>query len=166
MAAPQHAARRPVAVFDLDNTLADTAHRQRFLARSPRDWAAFFAAAPHDPPLARGIELVLESAEECEIQYLTGRPERCRAATEEWLARHGLPAGRMHMRRDSDRRPARVTKLEILRRLARGREVRMLVDDDELVCEAAERAGFKVVRARWAQDSRALKDAQETEGRT
>ncbi|NGO74300.1 hypothetical protein G6045_01160 [Streptomyces sp. YC504] len=160
------AVRRPVAVFDLDNTLADTAHRQRFLERKPRDWTGFFAAAPQDPPLARGIELVLKSAEECEIQYLTGRPERCRADTEEWLARHGLPEGRMHMRRDSDRRPARITKLEVLRRLARGREVRMLVDDDELVCDAAERAGFKVVRARWAASSQALKEAQETEGRT
>ncbi|WP_199551113.1 hypothetical protein [Streptomyces sp. N35] len=160
------AVRRPVAVFDLDNTLADTAHRQRFLERKPRDWTAFFAAAPQDPPLARGIELVLKSAAECEIQYLTGRPERCRADTEEWLARHGLPEGRMHMRRDSDRRPARLTKLEVLRRLARGREVRMLVDDDELVCDAAERAGFKVVRARWAAPSGALEQAQETEGRT
>ncbi|MBC9713835.1 hypothetical protein H9Y04_14785 [Streptomyces sp. TRM66268-LWL] len=160
------AVRRPVAVFDLDNTLADTAHRQRFLERKPRDWTGFFAAAPEDLPLARGIELVLQSAEECEIQYLTGRPERCRADTVAWLARHGLPEGRMHMRRDSDRRPARITKLEVLRRLARGREVRMLVDDDELVCDAAERAGFKVVRARWADSSQALKEAQETEGRT
>ncbi len=160
------AVRRPVAVFDLDNTLADTAHRQRFLERTPKDWSAFFAAAPEDPPLARGIELVLKSAEECEIQYLTGRPERCRADTLEWLARHGLPEGKTHMRRDSDRRPARITKVEVLRRLARGRAVRMLVDDDELVCDAAERAGFKVVRARWADSSPVLKEAQETEGRT
>ena len=29
--------RAPLAVFDLDNTLADTAHRQRFLERTPRD---------------------------------------------------------------------------------------------------------------------------------
>jgi hypothetical protein len=42
----------------------------------------------------------------------------------------------------------------------------MLVDDDELVCDEAERAGFTVVRARWASGSEALKDAQEREGRT
>jgi hypothetical protein len=70
------------------------------------------------------------------------------------------------MRSDGDRRAARVTKLEILRGLARGREVRVLVDDDELVCQDAERAGFTVVRARWASPSAALKDAQEREGRT
>ncbi|MFC8272534.1 hypothetical protein ACFUJR_08330 [Streptomyces sp. NPDC057271] len=156
----------PLAVFDLDNTLAGTAHRQRFLERRPRDWAAFFAAAPHDPPLAKGVALCLEAAEECQIVYLTGRPERCRRDTVAWLAAQGLPEGDLHMRRDRDFRPARHTKLEILRRLGRDRDVRMLVDDDELVCDAAEEAGFTVVRARWATASEALKDAQEKEGRT
>ncbi|WP_327351722.1 phosphatase domain-containing protein [Streptomyces sp. NBC_01304] len=156
----------PLALFDLDNTLADTAHRQHFLEGKPRDWNGFFGAAPDDPPLAEGVDLVRRSAEDCEIQYLTGRPERCRADTLDWLERHGLPAGRLWMRRDNDRRPARLTKVEVLRRLARGREVRMLVDDDELVCDAVEQAGFKVVRARWAHSSDALKDAQEREGRT
>lgn len=153
-------------MFDLDNTLADTAHRQQHLERSPRDWAAFFAAAPHDPPLAEGVALVRDSAVECEITYLTGRPERCRTDTARWLAEHGLPEGRIFMRGDNDRRPARQTKLEVLRRLSRDREIRVLVDDDELVCVAAERAGFSVVRARWADTSKALQQAQETEGRT
>ncbi|MFJ3714830.1 hypothetical protein [Streptomyces sp. NPDC090057] len=157
---------RPVAVFDLDNTLADTAHRQHFLENRPRDWNGFFGAAPADPPLAEGVTLALETARECEIVYLTGRPERCRRDTLDWLAAHGLPEGRVHMRGDTDRRPARFTKLEILRRLARGRTVRVLVDDDELVCDDAERAGFTVVRARWADRSAALEDAQEREGRT
>ncbi|GAA3808016.1 hypothetical protein GCM10022403_047730 [Streptomyces coacervatus] len=158
--------KRPIAVFDLDNTLADTAHRQRFLERKPRDWDAFFAAAPHDPPIPEGIALVLESAKECEIVYLTGRPERCRRDTLDWLTAQGLPDGRVHMRRNDDRRPARRTKLEILRRLARTRDIRVLVDDDELVCEDAERAGFTVVRARWTAPSAALEAAQEGEGRT
>lgn len=157
---------RPLAVFDLDNTLADTAHRQCFLERRPRDWDAFFAAAPHDPPLAEGVALALEHAQECEVAYLTGRPERCRKDTVVWLAAQGLPDGRIWMRRNDDRRPARRTKLEILRGLVRNREVRVLVDDDELVCEDAERAGFTVVRARWAATSAALKVAQEREGRT
>ncbi|MFC9914011.1 hypothetical protein [Streptomyces sp. NPDC127197] len=157
---------RPLAVFDLDNTLADTAHRQRFLERKPRDWDGFFAAAPEDPPIAEGVTLALESARECEVVYLTGRPERCRPDTLEWLAAHGLPEGRVYMRRNDDRRPARYTKLGILRRLARTREIRVLVDDDELVCEDAEQAGFTVVRARWAAPSAALKVAQEREGRT
>jgi len=159
---------RPLAVFDLDGTLAETGHRQHFLERQPQDWKGFFAAADQDPPLAEGVRLALEAAATCEVGYLTGRPERCRRDTVGWLARHGLPEGHLWMRRNDDRRPARTTKLEVLRGL--GREVRMLVDDDDLVCDAAERAGFRVVRARWASTSQsgstALRDAQEREGRT
>ncbi|MFC5670224.1 hypothetical protein [Streptomyces incanus] len=158
--------RRPLAVFDLDNTLADTAHRQRFLECRPRDWDAFFATAPEDPSLAEGIALVHASAQECEIVYLTGRPERCRRDTLDWLAAQGLPEGPVHMRGDADRRPARYTKLAILRRLARTREIRVLVDDDELVCADARRAGFTVVHARWTAPSGELKAAQQREGRT
>ena len=84
----------------------------------------------------------------------------------EWLGRQGLPDGQLFMRRNDDRRPARRTKLDILRRLGRSREVRMLVDDDELVCDAAEVAGFHVVRARWFDPPQALRDAQERDGRT
>ncbi|MFJ4779936.1 hypothetical protein [Streptomyces sp. NPDC088762] len=157
---------RPLAVFDIDNTLADTGHRQHFLERRPRDWAGFFGAAPADPPLGRGVELAVESAADCEVVYLTGRPERCRADTVEWLARHGLPTGRVWMRGNQDRRPARTTKLEVLQRIARGREVRVLVDDDELVVQAARAAGFRVVLADWAAEAPELKEAQEAEGRT
>jgi hypothetical protein len=160
---------RPLAVFDLDGTLSDAGHRQHLLERKPRAWDAFFAAAPDDPPLAEGVALCLEAAKECEVMYLTGRPERCRADTVAWLAAQGLPEGRLFMRRNDDRRPARRTKLEILRRLARDREVGMLVDDDELVCQDAERAGFRVVRAaRWGASSTtpAMREAQEREGRT
>ena len=42
---------RPLAVFDLDGTLADTRHRLHHLERRPADWDAFFAAARDDPPL-------------------------------------------------------------------------------------------------------------------
>lgn len=62
--------------------------------------------------------------------------------------------------------PARRTKLEILGRLARARDVRVVVDDDPLVCDDAEHAGFTVVRATWATPSGTLRQAQEGEGRT
>ncbi|MFC8224921.1 hypothetical protein [Streptomyces sp. NPDC057287] len=155
-----------MAVFDLDGTLADSGHRQHFLEGRRRDWERFFSAAPHDPPLDEGVRLVLASARECEVVYLTGRPERCRRDTVDWLERQGMPRGDVHMRRDGDRRPARRTKLEVLERLGGQREVRVFVDDDELVCDAAERAGFTVVRARWAVTPQSLRDAQQREGRT
>lgn len=159
-------ARRPLAVFDLDGTLADTRHRLHHLEGSPKRWDAFFRAAVDDTPLDDGVALALERAEDCDIVYVTGRPERCRRDTEEWLERYGLPRGRIWMRSDRDRRPARTTKLELVKRLARNRTIEVIVDDDELVCDAYQAAGFRVVRARWMATAPVLQEAQEREGRT
>ncbi len=153
-------------MFDLDGTLADVRHRLHHLERRPKDWDAFFAAAPHDPPLPTGVALARESASECEVVYVTGRPERCRADTEAWLRDHALPQGRLSMRRSGDRRPARQAKVELLRRLTRGRVVAVVVDDDDQVCDAYEAAGFRVLRARWQAQPAVLAEAQEQEGRT
>ncbi|MEE1926949.1 hypothetical protein V1J52_01925 [Streptomyces sp. TRM 70351] len=161
---------RPIAVFDLDGTLSDTRHRLHHLARRPKDWGAFFRTAPHDPPLAAGVELALRWARECEIGYVTGRPERCRGDTERWLAGHGLPAGELWMRGGGDRRPAKVAKLELLRQVAATRTVAVVVDDDAQVCAAYRAAGFPVVEADWmpapGADRETLHHAQEEEGRT
>ena len=157
---------RPLAVFDIDGVLADVRHRLRFVEGRPKDWDAFFGAAVDDPPLAQGVALAQESARECEVVYVTGRPERCRADTLAWFARHGLPQGQLSMRRGRDFRPARVAKLELLRRLAGTRTVAIVVDDDEQVCDAYEAAGFRVLRARWMGEEPVLQQAQEDEGRT
>ena len=157
---------RPLAVFDIDGVLADVRHRLRFVERKPKDWDAFFDAAVDDPPLAPGVELARESAKDCEVVYVTGRPERCRADTLAWFAQHGLPQGELSMRRRRDFRPARVAKLELLQRLAADREVAVVVDDDEQVCDAYEHAGFRVLRARWMSAQPTLTRAQEEEGRT
>lgn len=157
---------RPLAVFDVDGVLADVRHRLRHVERRPKDWAAFFAAAVHDPPLPQGIALARESAVDCEVVYVTGRPERCRADTLDWFRRHGLPEGTLRMRRERDRRPARVAKPQLLGELARGRVVAVVVDDDSQVCQAYERAGYRVLRAAWMTAEPALVEAQEQEGRT
>jgi hypothetical protein len=111
---------RPLAVFDVDGVLADVRHRLHHVERRPKDWDAFFAAAVDDPPLEQGVALARASAEDCEVVYVTGRPERCRADTLAWFARHGLPDGRLSMRSERDRRPARLAKPGLLRRTRRG----------------------------------------------
>ncbi|MDP9434816.1 MAG: hypothetical protein M3P93_06310 [Actinomycetota bacterium] len=156
----------PLAVFDVDGVLADVRHRLHHLARRPKDWDAFFGAAVDDPPLAEGLLLARQSAQDCEVVYVTGRPERCREDTLAWFARHGLPEGRLAMRRPGDRRPARLAKPQLLQRLARDRVVAVVVDDDEQVCDAYERAGYRVLRARWADQAPLLEQAQERDGRT
>jgi hypothetical protein len=159
-------AERAFAAIDIDGVIADPSHRLHLVERRPKDWDAFFAAASDDPPLTEGLAVAQRLAADHDIVYLTGRPERCQADTVAWLDRHGLPPGRLVMRRAGDRRPARAAKLGLLRRLAAERPVRVLVDDDAAVCAAAEDAGFTVLRAEWMPPRPALTDAQERDGRT
>ncbi|MET7640115.1 hypothetical protein [Streptomyces sp. NPDC005438] len=158
--------RDALAVFDLDGTLCDTRHRLHLIESTPRDWNAFFRAAPQDPPLDEGVRLARQWAERCELGYVTGRPERCRADTERWLDQHGLPQGELWMRGERDRRPAKVAKLELLTRLAARRRVAVVVDDDAQVCAAYRRRGFEVVRADWMPSAPTLREAQHRRGRT
>lgn len=157
---------RPLAVFDLDGVLADVQHRLHHIDGRKKDWLAFFAAAVEDPVLEQGAALAREAARDCDVVYLSGRPERCRQDTLTWLAANRLPEGPVHLRPERDRRPAAKLKPRILARVAAGRVVAVVVDDDLLVCDAYESAGWPVLRATWAGSSDLLEQAQETDGRT
>ena len=156
-----------VAVFDIDGVLADVRHRLHHIESGRRDWDGFFDSASQDPALADGFQAAREAVESgLTLVYLTGRPERCRLGTIQWVSEHGLPEGELIMRRDSDRRPARVLKVEALRRIASQAHVAYLVDDDAQVVAAAADAGFAVRLADWVPRQEPLTQAQETLGRT
>ncbi|QIK66477.1 hypothetical protein G7072_09035 [Nocardioides sp. HDW12B] len=160
---------RPLAVIDIDGVLADVRHRVHHLERPAPDYRRFFAAAPRDPLLTQGSDVVHRLAEVCEIVYLSGRPEYCRRDTLDWFARHGLPAGELHLRPNRDYRPARLYKVEVLRGLRRRAPVSVVVDDDPDVIAAVTAAGFDVLPATWmgADDAaETLHRAQERDGRT
>lgn len=155
-----------IAAVDIDGVLADVRHRLRHVRGRPKDWEAFFAAAPQDPPLPQGITTARALAEAYDVVYLSGRPEWCRADTVAWLESHGVPPGRLVLRPAGDRRPARVVKIEALDRLGAEARVGVLVDDDPLVLEAARAAGYDVLPATWMPPDDDLLAAQEVEGET
>lgn len=157
---------RPLAVFDLDGVLADVRGRLHLLASSPKQWDAFFAAAGADPLLGEGADLVHRFAADHDICYLTGRPERSRALTAAWLARHDLPPGTLAMRPDGDHRPARRFKQEQLRALRRTRSIAVVVDDDPEVVAMLRAEGLPVRQATWLPYEEPLAEAQERDGRT
>jgi hypothetical protein len=57
------------------------------------------------------------------------------------------------MRADSDRRPARITKVATLRRLSQRYRIEAFIDDDAAVVEAVRAAGFPVLHALWMEPS-------------
>ncbi|MDQ1249123.1 MAG: hypothetical protein QG597_3497 [Actinomycetota bacterium] len=137
-------------MFDIDGVLADVRHRLHHLHRRPKRWDAFFGNAPADPVLHDGLAMVLTAADDgLTVVYSTGRPERCRSDTVDWLARQGFPAAPLHMRRERDHRPARVTKLAVARSLRSDGGVEYLVDDDPAVVTTLREDGFVVIHATW-----------------
>lgn len=150
---------RKIAVIDLDGVVADVRHRLPMIEQHPKDWDGFFAACANDPVLPEGLEMIQRLAEDHQIIYLSGRPESCRESTEKWLDRVGAPPGELHLRRAHDRRPARITKVEMLQAI--NGEIAIVVDDNESVLKAIAAAGFPTYHAEWMSDAPSLFSIQE-----
>ena len=132
------------AVFDLDGVVADNSHRQHLIDRTQGkpDWDAFFDAVEQDTPIPAGQSAITDAlALGWTPIYLSGRPERCRSATERWLLAHHFPAGELVLRPDDDRRPAKLFKRGALQRLLRRGAIAAFVDDDPAVIEMARALG-------------------------
>ena len=164
----------PLTVMDLDGVCADVRHRLHHLAGRPKDWEAFFAACVDDAPLPMALQVAAAAAADprrAALVYLSGRPERYRAMTTQWLRTHGFPEAPVHLRPDLDRRPARMFKPEVLARLGGPGAVDTVYDDDVQVVEALQALGYRVVHVTWmpaadSDEQLALFEAQEKQGQT
>lgn len=136
-------------IFDIDGTVADCRHRQGHLDGVVPDWEAFFAASGSDAPLPAGVALAMAYRLNAELLWLTGRPERYRKLTTQWLHDQGLPTVHLWMRPNDDMRPAAVFKSERVSQLATTGYVRLIVDDDDQVVTALRDAGWPVEHAKW-----------------
>ena len=137
-------------MFDVDGALADGRHRLHHVEPARRRTGTPSSGRRcDDPPLAEGVALAQASAEDCDVVYVTGRPERCRANTLTWFRRHGLPLGRAaHARRPRPAARRALAKPGLLRRLAGDLAGGGRADDDVQVCDAYEAAGYRVAARR------------------
>lgn len=106
------------AIFDLDGTLCNVAHRIK-LAHDKR-WEEFHEGICDDIPHEAAVEVARAMAlAQHPVAYCTGRPERYREATVDWLTRYDLPSGTLLMRNNNDYgsdfivKPARLAKNEL-----------------------------------------------------
>ena len=130
-------------VFDLDDTLSDTEHRQHFVEGAERDFESFHAAAINDKPIEPMRELFVamkhfvlprevggRANKFNHIEIWTGRNEKWRADTVRWLQLHGMLPHRLRMRADGDFRPDTVVKGEWLAEFRRnGTDIDLIFDD-------------------------------------
>lgn len=131
-----------IVVFDIDGVLADVSHREHHITGRPKDWDAFFAEVGSDEVIESGRRRLLAEAVGHEVVLLSGRPERCRAATEEWLDRNGMAGYRLILRSDRDRRPAATLKADLIRALGSPQDIALVIDDDDSVVDRLRELGY------------------------
>lgn len=129
---------QPLAIFDLDGTLCDLTHRLHFIRGKRPDWNGFFDACGGDAPVPNLLFLnsFLWNAG-WHVWIFSGRSDRARPQTEEWLLRYGARYDVLEMRRDGDYTPDHELKESwLLSMLDVDRErLRFVVDDRKRVVE-------------------------------
>lgn len=97
-----HAQSRPLYIFDLDDTLAITSHRQHLISgassgRDKKNWHAYFAECEGDTPNQPVIETLKQlRLSGAEAWIWSGRMDSVRAQTVRWLVAHaGFESGEL-----------------------------------------------------------------------
>lgn len=124
------------AIFDIDGTISDCAHRRHHIAGpGKKDWPAFFGALSDDPPV-EGVVLVARALASIgyKIVLCSGRYEKYRPQTEAWFKKWKIHYDRLYMRPDGDSRQDVIVKRELLAKIREdGYRPHVVVDDRDSV---------------------------------
>jgi len=146
---------RVVAVIDIDGTISDDRHRLDLLPKvhHPKppqsEYDKYHRFCKMDEPLPGALEFLNAIAIECEIVYLTARPEHYRESTISWLQQHCFPVGCLIMREELNTQGSAKFKRKQLLNLIEGNmcDVRVVVDDREDVLREASLLGLRTMQA-------------------
>jgi phosphoglycolate phosphatase-like HAD superfamily hydrolase len=134
----------PAVIFDIDGTLADCEHRRHFVTGKKKNFDKFYDAMGEDKVKSeiRGL---------CNSYHMngwhvvicTGRPEKYREITEEWLKENAIFHSELRMRPDEKRHePDYEVKQEMLDSIREERSVHIAFDDRNQVVDMWRRNGI------------------------
>ena len=111
---------RKLWVFDIDNTLANVHHRWDHLRNGKKEWDAFFSKQHLDEPYQPVLDVLHALASDRvgdEIIVVTGRDERFREVSLEWLNRHveWFSNDKLYMRPAGNREDDDTLKVKIIK---------------------------------------------------
>lgn len=121
-----------LVVFDIDGTLANIEHRLDYVRSKPKNWKAFDAGIPNDKVNEQVKEVFTSMMFRNDIVLASGRNERSRKATEDWLwENHIRGYQKLYMRKADDFRSDDIVKQEILDQIVidYGKKPDMVFDD-------------------------------------
>ena len=143
----------PIAVVDIDGTIAKVGARAALLLSEPIDWEKFYADEFDDEPIRSVCDMVMHLARRYEIIFCTSRKERVRQKTQLWILKHlGMTPDDYHliMRPDDDERPDYLQKIACFQDDTTEKErqrVALILDDSIEVALEWKRLGYTVLKA-------------------
>lgn len=137
-------------IFDIDGTIADHTHRLHHILKSPKDYDAFYDACDQDWPIEPIIQLVIDMyARGYKVLIVSGRTDRVRDKTVQWLTRHMVPYHHLYMRKHKDFRQDYIIKGEILDEIIEdGYNIMFAVDDRNSVVKMWRERGIICLQCR------------------
>lgn len=169
--------KRKAIIVDIDGTVADSRHRVHHIVNPEGkvNWPAWDADAHLDPPIGWVIELVNKFAMDgYSIIFVTGRGERLREVTIEWLKKHISSLSKesdilvrylekdaegdlLQMRPEGDHRPDTVVKAEIYKAVIEPEyDVLFAIDDKASVVDMWRALGVPCLECdRWTAEMEA-----------
>jgi hypothetical protein len=142
-----------IIVVDLDGTLCNSGHREH-LARA-KQWDEFHSLLSEDEPWPDVAKFIssFDIADDTIFIGLTGRNERYRPATLDWLFKHDLHLDSLLMRPDNDFNPDHELKPQMLDRWLESEglthaDVWLILEDREKVVEAWRNIGHNCWQVR------------------
>ena len=124
---------KKIVICDIDGTIANNDHRQHLLKKF-KDWDNFFAQLHLDEPIPVVIERIKDLKRDGkEIVFLTGRPERYRSSTKEWLSKYFNFKFKLEMRKDKDFRNKLDSKKDSLLVIGKENIFKIFENDYQLI---------------------------------
>ena len=124
-----------LVIFDIDGTLADISERVHHVRKKPKNWNAFNEGMAQDKAIRSMVQLCnILYAAGVRIVLCSGRTEKNRPETVEWLDKQGVNYHELLLRKDEDFRSDAVIKREILQGMEKSR-ILFVVEDRSRVVE-------------------------------
>lgn len=137
--------KQKLVLCDIDGTIANNAHRQNLL-KEFKDWDKFFSFMKDDEPIHVIIEMVKKKVESNNhLIFLTGRPEKYRKMTENWLSKYFDNEYSLLMRKDGDRRNKIIVKEEIFNENFQKKQIKACFENDPELIELWQKLGLNVI---------------------
>lgn len=123
-------------IVDIDGTISKVGSRLVYLKQNPVDWDAFYNDSFNDEPIKEIIQLVKDLSDRYLIIFCTGRSERIRDITTNWIDKYfgsGFCYVKILMRKNGDKRRDTEVKPELIKDIKKERIAYIIEDRDQMV---------------------------------